>query len=258
MPEVNLRLLKSELDSVLKKYYNSSFIYTDPVSIPHQFSLPQDIEIAAFFTAMISWGNRKSIINNAIRLLGLMDNAPYDFIINHKNEDLKQMSAFVHRTFQYTDLLGFIAVLKNHYTYSNSLETAFISNERFINVKESLIHFHNYFFKDENIIQNRTKKHISTPEKKSACKRLNMFLRWMVRKDDKNIDFGLWHNIPASKLMIPLDIHVHKVAINLNLINRQISDWQTVEELTEVLKKLDKEDPIKYDYALFCLGLHKK
>lgn len=257
MTEVDLKLLKSDLNKVLKKYYNGTFIEYDPIGIPHKFSLLQDIEISAFITAMISWGNRKSIINNANQLMALFDNAPYDFIRNHTKNDLIKIQNFKHRTFQYSDALGFIAVLKNHYAKYNSLESAFVKGDDFISIKESISDFHNYFFNDETIIQSRTKKHISTPVKNSACKRLNMFLRWMVRHDNKGVDFGLWKKIPQSQLMIPLDVHVFNVSKKMNIIHSVKPDWKAVEELTALLRKLDKKDPIKYDYALFCLGVEK-
>ena len=257
MTEVDLKLLKSDLNKVLKKYYNGTFIENDPIGIPHKFSLLQDIEISAFITAMISWGNRKSIINNANQLMALFDNAPYDFIRNHSKNDLVKIQNFKHRTFQYSDALGFIAVLKNHYSKYNTLESAFVSGDDFISIKESITDFHNYFFNDETIIQSRTKKHISTPVKNSACKRLNMFLRWMVRNDNEGVDFGLWKKIPQSQLMIPLDVHVFNVSKKMNIIHAMKPDWKAVEELTALLRKLDKKDPIKYDYALFCLGVEK-
>lgn len=257
MTEVDLKLLKSDLNKVLKKYYNGSFIENDPIGIPHKFSKLQDIEISAFITAMISWGNRKSIINNATQLMELFDNAPYDFILNHTNNDLVRIQNFKHRTFQYSDILGFIAVLKNHYSKNYSLESGFIRRNEFISIKDSLTDFHNYFFNDESIIQSRTKKHISTPVKNSACKRLNMFLRWMVRQDNEGVDFGLWKKIPQAQLMIPLDVHVFNVSKRMNIIQATKPDWKAVEELTELLRRLDKNDPIKYDYALFCLGVEK-
>lgn len=257
MTEVDLKLLKSDLNKVLKKYYNGTFIKHDPIGIPHKFSKLQDIEISAFITAMISWGNRKSIINNATYLMDLFDNAPYDFIRNHTDNDLSKIQNFKHRTFQYSDALGFIAVLKNHYTMYDSLESAFVSNDRFVSIKDSLAGFHNYFFNDETIIQTRTKKHISTPVKNSACKRLNMFLRWMVRHDNEGVDFGLWKKVPQSQLMIPLDVHVFNVSKKMGIIQAVKPDWTAVEELTGLLRKLDKKDPIKYDYALFSLGVEK-
>ena len=258
MQEVDIKLLKSDLNKVLKKYYNGSFIENDPIGIPHKFSKLQDIEISAFITAMISWGNRKSIINNATQLMELFDNAPYDFIRNHTDNDLVKIQNFKHRTFQYNDALGFIAVLKNHYAKFDSLESAFVNGDKFLSIKDTLSGFHNYFFNDESIIQQRTKKHISTPIRNSACKRLNMFLRWMVRNDKEGVDFGLWKKIPQSQLMIPLDVHVFNISKKMNILQSTKPDWKAVEELTEVLRKLDKNDPIRYDYALFCLGVEKE
>lgn len=237
--------------------YNSrDFIENDPVSIPHQYSIPQDIEIAAFWVAMLSWGQRVTIINKARELMNLMDNAPYDFIVNHGERDRRAFLAFKHRTFQPDDTIYFLHFLQRFYKEHSSLEEAFcfkIAN----NVRESLIHFHNLFFNDPVAMQ-RTRKHVSTPARNSSCKRLNMFLRWMVRQDDKGVDFGLWRTIHPSQLMIPLDVHVFKVARQLGLLKRDRSDWQAVEELTSVLAQFDASDPVKYDFALFSLGLDQR
>lgn len=204
---------------------------------------------------MLSWGQRKTIINKSKELMSLMDWAPYDFIRNHTEKDLKPFLEFKHRTFQSTDTLYFIDFFKRHYLISDSLESAFLPVEG--DVKRSLSHFHEYFFKSE-YAPKRTRKHVSTPVRKSACKRLNMFLRWMVRDDNKGVDFGLWKDISTSDLMIPLDVHVYNVAQHLNLLSRQKTDWQSVEELTGALRAFDPNDPVKYDYALFSIGIEKR
>ena len=237
-------------------HYNApSFIDLDPISIPHQFSLKQDIEISAFWVAMLSWGQRKTIINKSNELMSLMDWAPYDFVLNHSAQDLKAFLNFKHRTFQATDTLYFIDFFKRHYQSSDTLESAFLTGDK--DVKSALAHFHNYFFNCEHA-PHRTRKHVSTPVRKSSCKRLNMFLRWMVRDDNRGVDFGLWKSFSPADLMIPLDVHVYKVAHQLNLLSRQKADWQSVEELTAALRAFDPDDPVKYDYALFSIGIEKR
>lgn len=236
------------------RWNDLSFIEDDPISIPHRFTKLQDKEISGFFSAIFAWGNRKTIINKANELMELMDNSPHDFVINHREKDLARFERFVHRTFQTTDVLYFIDFLKNHYSRKESLEDAFLLSEiDTYDQKKALIHFHRYFF-NWPYAPERTRKHVSTPENKSTCKRLNMYLRWMVRKDEKGVDFGLWDRIPASALMIPFDVHVEKTARKLGLLNRKQKDWQAVEELTAVLRQLDPHDPVKYDFALFGLS----
>jgi uncharacterized protein (TIGR02757 family) len=234
------------------QYNAPAFIENDPINIPHRFSLKQDIEIAGFFSATIAWGNRKSIITSATRLMQLMENAPYDFIRNHKETELKRFLDFKHRTFNSTDTLYFIEFFKQYYAKHQSLENAFIGNPQ-----NRLVNFHSLFFDLEDSPA-RTRKHIATPLRGSTCKRLNMFLRWMVRKDKHGVDFGIWKNIKASELLIPLDVHVDRVARKLGLIKRRQTDWQTVLELTENLKTFDAKDPVKYDFALFGLGVLDK
>lgn len=248
--------IKILLDALVEKYNKPEFIEMDPISIPHNYSKLQDIEITAFITATLSWGNRKSIINSAKNLFELMDNAPYDFIMNYKPKDLKKLSTFKHRTFQYTDTLGFVAFLKNHYSTNKSLESAFLEGGKFHSVKESIIYLNKAMFVDDKMIASRTQKHVANPARKSTCKRLNMMLRWMVRKDDKGVDFGLWKKIPMSSLMIPLDVHVDRVARQMGLIKRKQRDWQTVEELTSRLRQFEIKDPVKYDFALFSMGIN--
>ncbi|MBK9255915.1 MAG: TIGR02757 family protein [Saprospiraceae bacterium] len=249
--------IRKFLDEYIEKVNVPDFIEKDPISIPHRFSQKQDIEIAAFFAAIFAWGNRTTIINKTSELLTLMDNDPYNFIVHHNERERKKFLSFKHRTFQITDTLYFLEFLQHHYQNNNTLEHAFMNQSDLEYDQETaLIHFHNYFFSLEYAPQ-RTKKHISTPANKSTCKRLNMFLRWMVRKDNSGVDFGLWHQIPAKKLMIPLDVHVEKVARSLGLIERKQSDWLTVKELTNRLSEFDNEDPVKYDFALFGLGVMK-
>lgn len=251
----NILNLKEYLDNVVDKINHIDFIELDPVSIPHRYQLPQDIEIAGLFSSILSWGNRKTIIKNALILMQLMDDSPFDFICNHSASDLKRLINFKHRTFQNTDLLYFIDFLHRHYNQFESLESAFYENKDVeYNQKNALIHFHTYFCSGE-YFPYRTKKHIASPALKSTCKRLNMYLRWMVRSDAKNVDFGIWKSIPMSKLMIPLDVHVERHARKFGLLLREKRDWEAVEEITGNLRKLDPCDPVKYDYALFGLGV---
>lgn len=258
--------IKKFLDQTLKHYNQYSFIEKDPISIPHRFTQKQDIEISGFFAAVFAWGNRTTIINKCNEVISMMDESPYEFIRYHKEKELKRFLNFKHRTFNATDLLHFIRVLRHHYLEGYkimggsepSLENAFTRGmkKKDADVENALRGFHNYFFSFENS-PSRTKKHISTPANNSSCKRLNMYLRWMVRKDDFGVDFGLWKNISASQLVCPLDVHVQRVAKNLTLIESEKADWKTASALTKMLKKFDKEDPIKYDIALFSLGTSK-
>ena len=227
-----------------------------PFPIPHQFKKKQDIEIIGFWTAILSWGQRVTIINKANELIQLMDGQPYYFIMNHRENDREHFSGFKHRTFQYTDTLYFLEFFQRFYTNHESLEQAFISGNKKNNIENCLNHFYGQFFGLPEI-PNRTRKHVACPARKSSCKRLNMFLRWMVRKDDKGVDFGIWNRLNPSKLMIPLDIHVGRVARNLGLLTRKQNDWKAVVELTEKLREFDPKDPVKYDYALFTMGLNK-
>jgi uncharacterized protein (TIGR02757 family) len=247
--------LKEFLDKKVNEYNQPSFIDNDPVCIPHFYTKQQDIEIAAFFAALFAWGNRTTIISKSKELLGLMDNAPYEFCLNHKDADLQKLLAFKHRTFNATDILYFVAFLKHHYAFNKSLETAFTKwmDKNDTTVENGLNGFHHYFFSLEDAPP-RTHKHIASPQKNSTCKRLNMFLRWMVRKDDKHVDFGIWKNISPSQLICPVDVHVARVARRFNLLQRNALDWRAAVELTEYLGTLDMEDPVKYDFALFGLG----
>jgi len=253
------RKAKEILEKAYLRHHNAAFIPEDPLQIPHQFTKLQDIEIMAFFSSILAWGQRKTIINNCKKLVLLFDNEPYNFILNHKEEDLKRFLDFKHRTFNATDLLYFIAFLKHHYQNNESLESAFTMHlsPKDETVENALIGFHNYFTSLE-FFPIRTRKHIATPARNSACKRLNMFLRWMVRQDDKNIDFGLWKNIKTSQLLCPLDVHVERQARALGLITRKQSDFKTVLELTANLKKIDQNDPVRFDFALFGMGIEQK
>lgn len=234
------------------KYNRIAFIDDDPISIPHRFSKRQDIEIAGLFAAILSWGQRKTILNNATRLMEMMDNDPHRFILQHAPKDLKPMTKFVHRTFNGTDLLYFIEFLRSHYSKADSLESLFVAKD----LEQGLIRFHDAFFSLEDFPQ-RTKKHIATPARHSGCKRLNMYLRWMVRKDKRGVDFGIWKQIRPSQLYMPLDVHVEHYARRLELIERKQRDWLTVTELTRNLKILDPKDPVRFDFALFGMGIEK-
>ncbi|WP_291722618.1 TIGR02757 family protein [Bernardetia sp.] len=252
----NFQKIKEFLDEKHEKYNHTDFIENDPIQIPHRFSKKQDIEISALFAATLAWGLRKTIINKCNLIMELMDESPHDFILNHKPTDLKDkgFQEFKHRTFNSTDLLYFIDFLQRFYTENDSLEILFSSKST---QKENLAHFHNSFFAIDYALQ-RTKKHVSTPERKSACKRLNMYLRWLVRKDDKGVDFGIWENISPSVLICPLDIHVERQAKKLGLLERKQTDWKAAEELTQNLRLFDPKDPVKYDFALFGLGVESK
>ncbi len=250
--------LKTFLDTKVTEFNNPSFVASDPVSIPHLFTKKQDIEIAGFFAAIFSWGNRVTIINKCKLLLQLMDNAPYDFCLNHSERDLKKLEKFCHRTFNDTDLLYFISFFKFHYSKHKSLEQAFFNKVTLAQptnvIKTSLNYFYKYFFSLE-YVPVRTRKHIASPEKNSSCKRLNMYLRWMVRNDKKGVDFGIWKKVDSSQLFCPVDVHVARVAKHFNLLKRKQVDWQSAVELTRELRKFDKADPVKYDFALFGLGV---
>ncbi|MBI3502532.1 MAG: TIGR02757 family protein [Bacteroidetes bacterium] len=237
------------LEEKVDKYNRPEFIESDPISIPHKFSKREDIEIAGFLTATISWGQRITIIKNANELMRRMDFSPYSFILNHSKKDLSSFKNFKHRTFNHTDLKFFLSSLKNIYCKHKSLENVFIGE----NVKEAIINFRKIFLSVPHPA--RTKKHISNPEANSSAKRLNMFLRWMIRKDKRGVDFGIWKNFFQKDLMCPLDVHSGNVARKLGLLARKQNDWQAVEELTSRLREFDSNDPVKYDFALFGLGV---
>jgi len=249
--------LKSFLDSKVAQYNRPEFIENDPVSIPHLFRKKQDIEIMGFWAATLAWGQRITIINKCKELISLMDGAPYDFVMNHQDIDLKKLLKFRHRTFNDIDTLYFISFFRYHYSKYESLEDAFIPNESVDKVERALNHFRSYFFSLPDH-PHRTMKHVSSPSQKSTCKRLNMFLRWMVRKDDRGVDFGIWNKLKPADLICPCDLHVDRVARKLKLITRKQTDWQTALELTGRLREFDPADPVKYDFALFGLGIEER
>lgn len=244
--------LKEFLDLKAEQYNNANFIATDPIQIPHQFSLKEDIEISGFLTASIAWGNRKSIINNAKRLMVMMDNAPYDFVMNHQKLDLDGMTSFVHRTFNSEDCIQFVQSLKHVYLHHGGLENVFSTHAEKDSLQTSISEFKKIFFEIKH--PTRTTKHISDPLKNSAAKRINMFLRWMVRNDRKGVDFGIWNHIKPSQLSCPLDVHTGNIARKLSLLRRKKNDAKALIELDKSLRKFDPKDPVKYDFALFGLG----
>ena len=248
--------IKSFLDDKAFEYESPLFINEDPIQIPHKFSKKEDIEISGFLTAIISWGNRKIIIKNANSLMNLMDNSPFDFILNHNKNDLNTLNQFVHRTFNNQDLCFFIKSLYNIYKNNGGLENVFKTNKEFKNLNHVIHNFKNIFFSIPH--QKRTEKHISDPLKGSAAKRINMFLRWMVRSPKKGVDFGLWKNIDSGQLSCPLDIHSGRVARSLSLIKRKQNDNLALMELDSILRKFDYRDPVKYDFALFGLSKYEK
>lgn len=255
--------LKKFLDKKVNEFNNRSFIKEDPICLPHLFSKNQDIEIAGFFAAMFAWGIRKTIINKGTQLFELMDNAPYDFCLHHTDNDLKRLEGFCHRTFNDTDLLYFVSFFKHHYSKNKSLESAFFNikilqeSDNSNIIENALNYFNQYFFSMESVPE-RTRKHIASPKKNSSCKRLNMFLRWMVRNDNNGVDFGIWKKITPAPLICPVDVHVARVSKRFNLLQRKQVDWIAAQELTGQLRKLDKNDPVKYDFALFGLGILEK
>ena len=290
--DLNLQNLKDFLDQKVDLYNRPGFIENDPVCIPHKFKLKQDIEIMGFWSAILAWGQRKTIINKCNELISLMDGSPYDFITNHKDTDLKRFTGFKHRTFNDTDTLYFVEFFKQHYKENESLESAFTpdlnvrkapvfrddflvtssesnqpvatsSSPCYVHemdsrvVENSLNYFRSYFFSLPDFPR-RTVKHVSSPLQKSTCKRLNMFLRWMVRDDDRGVDFGIWKSIRPADLICPTDLHVERVARKLKLITRKQVDWQTALELTKNLRQFDPSDPVKYDFALFGLGIEEQ
>ncbi|MCG8476153.1 MAG: TIGR02757 family protein [Cytophagales bacterium] len=248
--------LQELLEEKAQQYNQPGFIPNDPVSIPHAYTKKQDIEIAGFWAAVLAWGQRKTIIRKCRELFDCMDNSPHDFVLHHQENDLKPFLDFKHRTFNSVDALYFIAFFRRFYQTHNSLEEAFLLDwkENDMHVGKALSGFHR-FFCDHEDFPSRTRKHIASPERNSACKRLNMFLRWMVRKDGKGVDFGIWDRISPSQLICPCDVHVDRVARKLGLISRKQTDWKTALELTESLKRFDPADPVRYDFALFGLGI---
>lgn len=258
MKEKDFLLLKEFLEEKVFLYNNKNFIESDPISIPHRFSKKQDIEIAGFLAATIAWGNRKSIIANANKLMQWMDYSPQDFILHAGKKDLQPFSKFVHRTFNGTDCIFFLQSLQHLYKKYDSLEIPFYegAGKNDVDIKNSIIHFRKQFFSIKHPA--RTEKHVSDPAKKSSAKRLCMYLRWMVRNDKAGVDFGLWKKIKPSQLCLPLDVHTGNVSRVLGLLKRKQNDWQAVEEVTAHLRQMDPHDPVKYDFALFGLGVFEK
>lgn len=247
--------LKSFLDEKVIQYNTLDFIESDPVQIPHLFSQKEDIEIAGFLTATIAWGNRKMIIKNAHKMMDLMGNSPYDFVMSHTERNLEPLESFVHRTFNGQDFKIFIKGLQYVYKNHDGLETVFSKNsaDKTINLQNNITEFKKVFFEIPH--QYRTQKHISDPLNNSAAKRINMYLRWMVRQDNKGVDLGIWKKISPSILSCPLDVHSGNVARKLGLLTRKQNDGKALAELDLQLRELDPNDPVKYDFALFGLGV---
>ncbi|MBS9767312.1 MAG: TIGR02757 family protein [Flavobacteriaceae bacterium] len=250
---MELEELRDFLEEKVIYYNQPSFIETDPIQIPHQFTKKEDIEIIGFLVATIAWGNRKMIIRNGQRMVELLEHSPYDFVCNHQSKDLKSLHKFVHRTFNGLDFEYFIKALQHIYTNYGGLETIFTKNQTATSMQPAITVLKNTFFELPHL--QRTEKHISNPQKGSAAKRINMFLRWLVRNDRSGVDFGLWKNIPTSILSCPLDVHSGNIARKLGLLTRKQNDAKALQELDDNLRKLDPKDPVKYDYALFGLGV---
>ena len=248
--------LKEFLDEKAYQYNQPTFIESDPIQIPHSFSKKEDIEIAAFLTATIAWGNRKSIITNATKLITLLDESPFDCIMNLEEVDTKRFSSFVHRTFNATDLEYFLKAIQNIYKNHGGLEAIFTNNAQPDTLQPAIHKFRKIFFELDHLA--RTEKHISDPMKNSAAKRINMFLRWMVRPGDTGVDFGLWKTLKPSQLSCPLDVHSGNVARKLKLLQRKQNDAKALNELDVAIRRLDPQDPVKYDFALFGLGVFEK
>jgi len=246
--------LKEFLDEKVEQYNRPSFIECDPISIPHQFNKKKDIEIAGFLTATLSWGQRKTIIRKSKELLGLMGNRPFEFISEAREKDLSGFESFCHRTFNATDILYFLYSLKNIYSRYGGLEKVFEQGfKKYGDAGSAISHFRSIFFEAE--YPRRTLKHVPDTTKGSSAKRINMFLRWMVRPDEQGIDFGLWKNISPAWLCVPLDLHTGATARRLGLLMRKQNDWKAVLELTQRLREFDPSDPVRYDFALFGLGV---
>jgi uncharacterized protein (TIGR02757 family) len=251
----SINRLKEFLDEKFNKYNCHNFIESDPVSIPHKFSKKEDIEIAGFLAATIAWGNRKAILKSANRLIAWMDFAPYDFVVNHSQKELNVFNKFVYRTFNGIDCVYFLKSLQNIYKNLNGIESVFNQGyKQNYSVKDAIIFFWNIFFALRH--EKRTQKHLANPQKGSAAKRINMYLRWMVRNDNKGVDFGIWKQISPADLMMPVDVHSGNIARELGLLTRKSNDWKAVEELTGNLRLFDSTDPVKYDFALFGLGVN--
>ena len=253
---MNSSELKSFLDEKVVQYNTLDFIESDPVQIPHLFSQKEDIEIAGFLSATIAWGNRKMIIKNSHKMMDLMGNAPYDFVMSHSENDLERLENFVHRTFNGQDFASFIRSLKNIYENHDGLESVYAKNQELKTMQNSISEFKKTFFEIPH--QSRTQKHISDPLNNSAAKRINMYLRWMVRQDTKGVDLGIWKSISPASLSCPLDVHSGNVARKLGLLTRKQNDGKALAELDLKLREFDPIDPVKYDFALFGLGIFEK
>ena len=247
--------LKDFLDEKSFKYESPSFVKDDPILIPHQFTNRKDIEVSAFLTSVISWGNRKSIINSSNKIIEYMDKSPYDFIINHKNQDLQKKNQSIHRTFNQIDLNYFIKSLKNIYQKYGGLEEILANKDNGVDLQERISCFKKIFFSINH--PERTRKHLPSPLNGSSAKRFNMFLRWMVRSNEKGVDFGLWTKINRSELSLPLDVHTGRIARELGLLSRNSNDHKSVKQIDSKLREMDPIDPVKYDYALFGLGVYE-
>ncbi len=245
--------LKDFLDTKVEQYNNLKFIESDPIQIPHQFSTKEDVEISGFLSATIAWGNRKSIIKNANRMMQLLEHSPYDFVMNHKESDLEALKPFVHRTFNGLDFISFVKGLQHIYKSHSGLESVFAKYDEKGTLQNAIHSFKHLFFEIDHL--QRTQKHISDPLKNSAAKRINMFLRWMIRQDASGVDFGIWKSISPAHLSCPLDVHSGNVARKLGLLKRKQNDAKALMELDTSLRKLDFNDPVKYDFALFGLGV---
>lgn len=256
MKKLTKEQLRDFLDVKVVQYNRPEFIENDPISVPHQYQKRQDVEIAAFFASVLAWGQRVTIVKKSKELMQRMDNAPHEFVLHHTTRNLQALQTFSHRTFNGVDTVYFITFLSWLYRQHNSMEVAFAGPQPLCSIEQRLSHFHELFFHLPNAPL-RSRKHVSTPVRKSACKRLNMFLRWMVRRDNAGVDFGLWTSISPAQLICPCDLHVERVARKLKLIKHNNAGWLMATELTENLRRLDPHDPVKYDFALFGLGIEE-
>jgi uncharacterized protein (TIGR02757 family) len=254
--EFNIEELKSFLDEKADKYNRPEFIDSDPISVPHRYSQKEDIEISGFLAATIAWGNRTMILKNAGRMMAFMDDSPYEFVLHHSENDLKRIKGVIHRTFMASDFVYFIKALEVIYKRHNGLEEIFNQYKTEDSLQPAIHQFRKVFFELPH--DNRITKHISDPLKSAAAKRMNLFLRWMIRKDNRGVDFGLWKSVSPSVLSCPLDIHTGNVARKLGMLTRRQNDSKAVSEIDSILRKLDKEDPVKYDFALFGLGVYER
>lgn len=250
---MNSKELKEFLDEKVLQYNHPNFIESDPIQIPHRFTTKEDIEISAFFAATMAWGNRKMIINKATDLMNRMGNSPYDFVMNYSENQFYKIETFKHRTINSIDLNFYLRSLQNIYKNHGGLENAFHFQQDETDSFHAIERFRELFLDASH--EKRSEKHLSSPANNSAAKRLNMFLRWMVRDDKQSVDFGIWKNISMSQLVCPLDVHSGNVARNLQILQRKQNDWKAVSELHLKLKSFDAEDPVKYDFALFGLGV---